>query len=366
MAGEMKLERAKQAALHLFRSLDQGDLVSFVTFASKVRIQLESEDAVNLTRLERIVNNLKPAGTTALYDALGTSNKIVGKAAQHQPDMVNRIILLTDGQPTKGKSKISDFVSLSHLIEDNNISVIAIGVGSDYNEDLLTSIATNSDGLWYHVTDPSDITKIFSDQLRDMKTVVMTKPKLTFTLMSGAELSEVYKVRPMLNKLEGTQKSGNVHEISLTDIVGGKEQNLVFGLTIPPRSPGEFRIAKAELTSGAQKFSENIAITYTDDPALYSKEADPYPRVLLSSSESTVLLRKGISMGDETRIREAQTKIRSSLSNEEAQTVVRQNPLLSEIVTTFNSAVQETVIKKKLTETEKKELKSKTTVIRRS
>jgi hypothetical protein len=321
---------------------------------------------VDINRFERVLKGLKPAGATALYDALETSNKILSKAALNQPDMVNRIMLLTDGQPTKGKSKMSDFVSISHLIEDNNISVIAIGIGGDYNEDLLTSIATNSDGLWYHVADPSDIDMVFSEQLRDMKTVVMTKPKLIFTLMSGAELSGVYKVRPMLNKLEETHRGGNVHEISLSDIVGGKEQNLVFNLTVPPRSPGEFRIAKAELISGAQRFLENIAVTYTDDPELFSKETDPYPRILLSSSESTLLLRNGISMGDETKIREAQTLIKSSLSDEEAQTVVRDNPLLSDIVTTFNDAIQETVIKKQLTEAEKKELKSKTTVIRRS
>ena len=365
MADEMKLERAKQAALHLCKSLDQRDIVSLVTFDSKVKTQIESENMVDINRFERVLNGLKPSGTTALYDALETSNKILSKAAQNQPDMVNRIILLTDGQPTEGKSNMSDFVSISHLIEDNKISVIAIGIGSDYNEDLLKSIATNSDGLWYHVTDPSDIDMIFSDQLRDMKTVVMTKPKLIFTLMSGAELSGVYKVRPMLNKLEETHRGGNVHEISLSDIVGGKEQNLVFNLNLPPRSPGEFRIAKAELISGAQRFLENIAVTYTDDPELFSKETNPYPRILLSSSESTLLLRNGISMGDETKIREAQTLIKSSLSDEEAQTVVRKNPLLSDIVTTFNEAVQETVIKEKLTEAEKKELKSMPTVIRR-
>jgi len=365
MADEMKLERAKQAALHLCKSLDQRDIVSLITFAGKVRTQIESENMVDINRFERVLDGLKPSGTTALYSALETSNTILSKVAQSQPGMVNRIMLLTDGQPTKGKSKISDFVSISRLIEDNNISVIAIGIGSDYNEDLLTAIATNSDGLWYHVVDPSDIAMIFSDQLRDMKTVVMTKPKLIFTLMSGAELSGVYKVRPMLNKLEETHRGGSVYEISLSDIVGGKEQNVVFNLTVPPRSPGEFRIAKAELISGAHRFLENIAVTYTDDPELFSKETDPYPRILLSSSESTVLLRKGISMGDETTIREAQTKIRSSLSDEGAQTVVRENPLLSDIVTTFNDAVQETVIKKELTDADKKELKSKTTVIRR-
>ncbi len=366
MADEMKLERAKQAALHLCKSLDQEDIISLITFDGKVRTQIESENMVDISRYERILNGLKASGTTALYDALETSNEMISKISQYQPDMVNRIILLTDGQPTKGKSKLSDFVSISRLIEDNNISVIAIGIGSDYNEDLLTAIATHSDGLWYHVTDPSEISMIFSDQLRDMKTVIMTKPKLIFTLMSGAEISGAYKVRPMLNKLEETHRGGNVHEISLSDIVGGKEQNVVFNLTVPPRSPGEFRIAKAELISGSQRFLENIAVTYTDDPELFSKETNPYPRLLLSTSESTVLLRDGISEGDETKIREAQTKIRSSLSDEEAQTVVHKNPLLTDIATTFRDVVQETRVKGPLTDEKKKEIKSKTTVIRRN
>ena len=372
MADEGKLDNAKQAAIELASSMRSVDNVSLITFSGDVKVQISSAPMVDHAHFEEIVRKLKPFGSTNLYKALETAYSEINAQIQtvvkgsQDSSIVKRIILLTDGQPTKGKSKIADYVPLSKSIGASRVSVVAIGLGSDYNEDLLSEIASNSDGVWYNIMDPSQLTDLFAEEFKEMKTVMMVKPELRLQLMAGAEVSEVYKVMPMLTKIEDTQHEGNLHQISLSDVVSGKQQSVVFKILVPARASGQFRIAKADLVSDDRVKSQDILVNYTDDSNLHSQEADPYPRVLLSTSESTVLLRQGISTGDQTTIGGAQTKLAGVMSDSDAATVVRSNPVLLDTVNAFNQAYQATVVKKELTEEEKKELKSKTTVIRKS
>ena len=372
MADEGKLDNAKQAAIELASSMRPVDYVSLITFSGDVKVQISSAPMVDHGHFEEIVRKLKPFGATNLHKALETAyseiNAQIQTVVQGSQDTpaVKRIILLTDGQPTKGKSKIDEYVPLSKSIGASRVSVVAIGLGSDYNEDLLSQIASDTDGVWYNIQDPNQLTSLFAEEFQEMKTVMMVKPELRLQLMAGAEVSEVYKVIPMLTKIEDTQREGNLHHISLSDVVSGKQQSLVFKIQVPARASGEFRIAKAELVSDDRVKSKDILVNFTDDSNLTSQEANPYPRVLLSTSESTVMLRQGISMGDQTTIGDAQTKLGGVMSGSDAATVVRSNPVLLDTVNAFNEAYQATVVKKALTEEEKKELKSKTTVIRKS
>jgi len=366
MADEEKLEQAKLAAIQFINSLGPYDPVSFISFAGKAKIHIEATRRDSLGYVDNIIRDLKADGTTNLYKAIENAFSVTVKGSSLQPDAINRILLLTDGQPTVGKSKPSDFISLSQQIQSNGISIITIGLGSDYNEDLLSLIASHSNGVWYHIRDSREIAQIFQDQFREMKTVLLARPNLIFRLMSGAEISEIYKIRPMLNKIEDAYRGGSTYEVSLTDVVGGKEQNIIFKISLPARAVGHYRIAKVELKSGSQTYTHDVIVEYTDDQSLYLKEANPYPRLLMQSSESTVLLREGISVGDETIIREAQTKLGRVLADQDAQTVVRENPLLKDVVTAFNSAYQETVVRgHRFKPDELKDAKSKITTIKK-
>jgi uncharacterized protein YegL len=367
MNEEKKLDMAKLAASQLIQSLKPSDYASIVTFADSVCVEVPSRPVTDISFFNYAINAMKAKGLTDIYSALNTSfQEMARQRGSFTEQPLSRIILLTDGQPTKGKDKVDEFVPLCTDMRRNDISVTALGVGSDYNEQLLSGIASTTGGIWYHVTDPQNLPSIFAEELEEMKTVVMTKPELYIQPMSGAELSEIHKIRPMLNLVQNAETADGRYRIPLADVVGCQPQNVVAKVHLPARPDGQYRIAKAELRSGRTSVSKDIVVNYTSDPNLYAKETDPYPRVLLMTSEGTILLRNGIADGDPTKISQAQTIVKATFQDLNAQTVVRNNELIRELKDRFDDTTATVISTKgKLSEEDKKKALSETTVIKR-
>lgn len=367
MRDEEKLNNAKIATLQLIQSLKPSDYVSVISFSDKNRVEVMSQPAGNYTIFQETVQNIKAGGATNIYSALSASLEELNKqAALFSEPAVSRVILLTDGQPTSGKKKLEDFVALAKEIGKNNISITTLGLGGYYNQQLLSAISAETSGLPLHVTDPNTLQQIFFEELTDMNTVVMVKPELRIKPISEAQIVDIYKVRPVLNLIDDPEVKDEKYIVPLGDLVGGQPQNIVFKVALPPKPEGTFRIAQVELVSGKEKVTNDIVVNYTNNAELYSKETDSYPRVLLFTSQGTVLFREGVSMSDPTKISQAQTVLKRTMSDPNAVTVVKSNELTQDLVNRFNDAYEKTVIKKGvLTEEEKKQVTSQTTVIRK-
>lgn len=367
MQEEKKIENAKLATMQLIKSLKPIDYVSVISFSDKQRVEVSSQSADDVKVFQKAVDAIKAKGSTNIYSALTASfEEISRQRGNFTQEPVNRIILLTDGRPTIGKERIDDFSPLCEDIRRNQTSVTALGLGSNYNEQLLSAIASNSGGTWYHVTNPNTMPEIFSEELDEMRTVVMLKPELSIQPMSGSELAEIYRVRPLLDIVENPQLTGGKYTILLGDLVADQPQNAVAKVRVPARPKGRYRIAQVELASAEGVMPCDVVVTYTDDSSLYSKESDPYPRVLLLTSQGTILLREGVSSSDETVISQAQTILKGALSDPNALTVVKTNELAKDLVARFNNSYEATVIKMGvLSEEEKKQVISETTIIKK-
>lgn len=65
------------------------------------------------------------------------------------------------------------------------ISVTTIGVGTDYNEDLMTRLSQRSDGNSYFVESSPDLPQIFRTELGDVLSVVARKVKVMIKCPDG-------------------------------------------------------------------------------------------------------------------------------------------------------------------------------------
>jgi len=357
MDGE-KIEQAKESALSLVSQLNPGDWISVVSFSDKATMELPTSTAGNRQAAEAAIRKISVLGGTNLYDGLELAFQ-QARTNSRNAGTVSRIILVTDGMPTEGRTEDSDFVRLARKIHDSGITVTTIGIGDDYNETLLTQIAQAGGGLWYHVKDPRrDLPNIFHEQVTQMAGTVVANPELKLQLMPGAELADAYSVRPMLTKLPGPTMHGGAFVIPLRDLIAGQEQNLVFRIGVPGRRSGRFKLLHVELGKAVQ----DVVITFTDDSQLWKLETNPYPRLLLASTEGTVLMRTAIQTQDQTALRRAETLLQTIARDPAAATVARTNPVVTEVVTTLRDA-HATVVKGGLSESQKKDLLHGTTII---
>src|SRR5690606_13622280 len=86
--------------------------------------------------------------------------------------LVNRVVLLSDGLANVGPSSPGELADLGQSLGRDGIAVSTIGLGLDYNEDLMTRLASASDGNHMFAERPSDLEEAFGREFGDVLAVV--------------------------------------------------------------------------------------------------------------------------------------------------------------------------------------------------
>ena len=369
MYGE-KIEEAKRAAMDIVRTLSPNDLVSIVTFDSVAEVKLNPTPASD-NNIENVIRSIDVGATTALHDGISMGFQLLQQASR--PNMINALYVFSDGEPNvpiehatddngnpiDKARRDGDFMQQSRAIRNQGMTQHVFGIGDDYNGPLLMLLAECGGGKWQHVADPNQLTTVVNTQIKAMQNTVILNPQLQLTLMNGAELNNVSITEPTLEEIDTKTlpKSGNTISIGLKDIIKGESQTVAMRIAVPPIEGENISLLTAAITEGNNVVVEQTAsLSCTDDKDLYNQEDDPNPRILLSTSEATVLLGKG-AYGDT----EAQQKATIILENiKETDT-----DLLSEetSATVINARVISGEIKPGMSESEKKRVLHETTIV---
>ncbi|MDA7989959.1 MAG: VWA domain-containing protein [Gammaproteobacteria bacterium] len=356
MSGE-KIENAKNAAISVVDSLDPNDLVSIVIFETEVKIVLDPTPA-SASGVKEAIRSIRAMGGTAMYGGMDAAFRILEKTISS--GLVCRMEVFTDGHPNVEPIDNKSFLDLTRRARDSGITVDVFGIGEDYNESLLLQIAESGGGKWQHVSNSSELAKMVNEQVTEMQNTVILSPQLQITLMRGAEISKIAITKPVLQDIDPgmMRKSGDTTYIKIKDIIKGESQAIAMRVQIPVLDGGtEMSMLTASINEGSSKVAEQTAfITCSDDPALYNAEGDPGPRAVFSSSEATLLIRKGLD-GDQKALETADTILKS---------------LDAETVASLDEDAQATVINAKkisgdvqgeVSESELKQIKYDSTVI---
>jgi Ca-activated chloride channel homolog len=360
MRGE-KFKQAKESARELFGILGDNDYLSVISFHKSAKVTLPSSKKSESDSAENIIRNLQLGIGTNIYEGLALANKEISKQTiepdSNKAKIARRIILLTDGQASAGKTEEEDFISLSKKIREAGITVSTIGIGDDYDQHLLQAIAEYGGGVPYHVKEAIDLHRIFNKQADELSSTVLISPAFKITMMPGAKIQEVYTVTPTLRKQNVDKSNNNRYVARLKDIIIGQSQTLALKVDFPERPPGTYRLARIEL----KDLVKNIEVEYTGNPQLYNKETDPYPRMVLTCSEATSLVNKGVQAGDHETIIKAETLMYDLSQEKEFDDVMTNRPLIKKMAATVRRVI-ERISQGPLSESEKREAIHDTTI----
>ena len=185
MAGA-KIEKTKQAAMQLIDQLTPQDNLALVEFDDTVDVLFRSQHVLDREALKAQVQRIEPGGSTALYAGVETGGKELLKI-ESRTDRINRVILLSDGLANVGPSSTSDLKALGCSLSRQGISVSTIGVGDDYNEDLMAGLAEASDANYYYVKDAEKLPEIFAKELGGLQAVTARHVEVVITCTDGIE-----------------------------------------------------------------------------------------------------------------------------------------------------------------------------------
>ena len=217
MGDEGKLNRAKEAVRQAARLLHEGDITALVTFASNVGTLLPPTrvDASLRQRLEATLGDLRAGGQTALCGGLEAGLA----AARQQPQDVNLVLLLSDGQANVGEMDLEKIGARALEAAEHGVTVSTLGVGSDYNEGLMAEIATQGGGRFYHAKHAHQIGPYVAGELGEASALAAREVMLRLQLPAGSEVSAfspAYHVRESGQVQVGDIPADTTLEVALT------------------------------------------------------------------------------------------------------------------------------------------------------
>lgn len=142
-----KIRAVKRAALRLLELLPDHNYITLLLFGTSFHPFYEVKVAHELVetaraKVEEVVRRLAPQNGTPLYGALRTALGIASKSSES-----GYIIVLTDGRPTD----VRDPEEYRRLPWPEKYRGVFIGIGLDYNAELLNLLADISNGVSVHV-----------------------------------------------------------------------------------------------------------------------------------------------------------------------------------------------------------------------
>ncbi len=264
-----KIENLRQAARLVVDRLGPEDIISIVAFSDRKYLIAESQPVTDKEVLKKQIDRIRDGGGTAISGGMGQGLAELEKALA--PDRVSRMLLLTDGQ-TFGDEEACK--KLGKKAGDKGIVISALGLGEDWNEDLLDEIAEASGGSGDFIDSPDRIIEYFERAVQSMQDTVVQNAQMILRLAGGVTPRQVWQVLPMISNLGYKPLSDRDVQVGLGELQKGQPRSLLVELLINPRPAGSYRIAQAEVSYDVpalklvgEKVKADILLDFTADPA---------------------------------------------------------------------------------------------------
>jgi Ca-activated chloride channel family protein len=155
-----KILNVQSAAQQFVKQMGDDDYITLIAFADNPDILIYHEKVEDVRDLA-ITNiaDLIAWGDTTLYDAIADGASVIASTTSSQRS--NVLVVLTDGMDTASTRYLFD-QELVDLAAGNNTTIFTIAYGSDADEDLLESLATQANGNFY-LGDEASIAEIYDE-----------------------------------------------------------------------------------------------------------------------------------------------------------------------------------------------------------
>jgi Ca-activated chloride channel family protein len=324
----IKIDQAKQAAIEALTRLGVQDIFSVVVYDTNIHTIVPAQNAKNTQGIIRTIQQIRAGGSTALFGGVSQGAAEIRKHLEN--DYIHRIVLLSDGLANVGPRTPDDLGRLGTALIKENISVTTVGVGTDYNEDLMARLAQKSDGNTYFVESGYDLPRIFAAELGDVLNVVAKRVTVTITLPEN--------VKPInIIGREGRIKDNKI-ELYMNQLYGNQEKYALVEVNIPGAIPGsKIEIARADVTYDnpfSQKQEKSTGISYarfSNDLKKVAKSSNINVIREYQLNLNAIAQEKAIELSDRGRKEEAVRELKqSAVKLKEVGNLYRDDELLKQ------------------------------------
>ena len=135
-----ELDDAKDAGSRFLDNIDPSSRVGLISFGGS-QVEVEMDLTQDFDELREAIENLRTRGSTPMAEAIALTREELLTDVQN----VNVLILLTDGYPDDEDTTMTE----AELAKEEDIRIIAIGVGEGVDSDYLEELASTPDDYYF-------------------------------------------------------------------------------------------------------------------------------------------------------------------------------------------------------------------------
>jgi Ca-activated chloride channel family protein len=207
---QRKIDNANEAIVSILNQLGDGDRFAVVLFNSDASVlqPMELVGNTNMNVVRNRVLNIAAGGSTNLDAGMDLATRqFKGLSELNSYDYENRIIVLTDAQPNTGDISSSNFMDSVERNAGSRIYTTFIGVGVDFNTQLIERITKVKGANYYTVHSHREFNRRVNEEFDFMVTPLVFNLKFYFE-------AEGWKIDQVFGSPEADQASGTLMTIN--------------------------------------------------------------------------------------------------------------------------------------------------------
>jgi Ca-activated chloride channel homolog len=269
MSEESKMNYAKAALVALIDQLTKDDIFSLVIYDDVVEV-IRPAQRVGWDKeaIRNLVEDINPRGWTNLGGGMQEGFRQVEKNTSKE--YVNRVILLSDGLANQGITDPHRLQSIARKQRDRSISLSTIGVGLDYNENLMVGLSENGGGNYYFLESSRNLASVLRKEFDRLSNVMAQNVTIELDLGRGVTLLDAIGY-------DHHERDRGV-QIPVGDLYGEDSREIMLELNVPPGT-GSLTIAKGRLVAAGSSGGSDLAsfdsgIKYESNAAEIERQRD--------------------------------------------------------------------------------------------
>ncbi len=207
---QRKIDSAKDAVVTVLDQLNPDDSFAIVLFNSGATLA-KPMGLVSRTNMRDITNHvldLVAGGSTDMSAGMNMAmSQFRGLSELNNYEHENRIILLTDAQPNTGDFSASGLSGMVAQNAGSRIYTTFIGIGVDFNSQLIELLTKTKGANYYSVHSPSEFRQRMTDEFDFMVTPLVFNLRLDFQ-------SDGWRIDKVFGSPEADTATGNLMTIN--------------------------------------------------------------------------------------------------------------------------------------------------------
>lgn len=304
-----RIANALAAAVGTVERMRDGDLVSVVSFddSSQVVVPPTRLSSSSRAGIEAAIRSIRLGGDTCISCGLETAMSELMRNGAASDGGVTRMLLLSDGAANRGVRDVSGLRSIAASMRDQGCTISTIGVDVDFDEKIMSAIATESNGRHYFVADATQLPSVFQQEFDSLVSTVASDAELEIELAPGVEPVQVFD--------RSHRRSGQHIIVPFGTLSAHQEKTVLVKVRVPASFTGDAAVPVAKLRLayrpnsgfGREETDGVLAVRSRVDASLDA--LDPFVSARLSRSLTADSLTQANQLFEEGHVEEARARL---------------------------------------------------------